>query len=360
MEAKKTHLDQLNMLKAIPPKSAKVKANDTFFRHWHMLQMIPRYPSKIVAKDLRSRLEAENFIVDERTIQRNLKFFKDSGFPIECDDRDKPYGWSWNKDVATFNLPGLSNSDALTFNLVERHLSLILPAFVLEKLQPIFKAASEKLEKLPKNTHLPSWMDKVRVISPSQRLLSPNIDSDIHHTISESLLKDQQIKANYQKPGENTTKEHILHPLALVESGQTIYLVCKSNSHERILNLPLHRFKSAEMLYEPSQRPVGFTIDGYIASGGFGFGGGSDTIHLEAIFTKYACGHLYDTPLSLDQTITLQEDGRLKITATVVNTERLRWWLLNFGERVEVIAPKELRAAMTESANALYAMYNKN
>ena len=69
--------------------------------------------------------------------------------------------------------------------------------------------------------------------------------------------------------------------------------------------------------------------------------------------------HLYGTPLSLDQTISVLDNDHLKLTATVENTEQFRWWLLGFGERVEIIAPAQLRETMTMTANALYEMYNK-
>jgi predicted DNA-binding transcriptional regulator YafY len=68
---------------------------------------------------------------------------------------------------------------------------------------------------------------------------------------------------------------------------------------------------------------------------------------------------LYETPLSQDQTISVLDDNHLKITATVVNTEQLRWWLLGFGERIEIIEPPELRGLMLETANRLHTIYNK-
>lgn len=38
-----------------------------------------------------------------------------------------------------------------------------------------------------------------------------------------------------------------------------------------------------------------------------------------------------------------RKDGRALVRATVADTTQLRWWLLGFGEKVEVLKPKRLR-----------------
>lgn len=326
-------------------------------RQWHILTIMPRFPRTITPGEILSQLVSEGYEVDPRTIQRDLQFLS-TKFPFFSDEREKPYHWCWSKDSPILSLPGLSNSEALTFTLVQQHLKPILPASILEQLNPFFKAASEKLETLSGPIH--SWLDKVRAIPPSQRLLKPIIDADIHLKLSEALLFDKQVKVTYQRSGEDRAREYTIHPLALVERQPTIYLVCTCNSEDGFKNWPLQRFKSAYILEEPCERPDDFNIDQHLESSkGLGFGGNGENIHLEAIFEKFSGNHLYDTPLSLDQTISELDDNHLKITATVSNTEQLRWWLLGFGERIEIIGPPELREMMAKTANEMYQIYSK-
>jgi predicted DNA-binding transcriptional regulator YafY len=329
--------------------------HETLHRQWQMLRLIPRYPYKITAKQLYEKLHAENYVVTKRTIERDLMTLSES-FPIVSDERDKPYGWSWAKDGVVFDLPGLSSTEALTFNLVEQHLKPILPASTLTQLQPYFVTASEKLASMAVHSPAHSWLDKVRVIQPTQTLLPPTIDSEAQRVVSEGLLQDKQLKVAYQKRGDGKTEEYVIHPLGLVERGQMIYLVCTMFSYQDVRILALHRIRYAEMLEESSKRPKGFSLDDYIESGAFGFGGG-ETIRLKAIFKNPAGDHLHETPLSVDQVLSAQDDSYLKLTATVVNTEQLRWWLLGFGEQVEVLAPAHLRKAIVQSAQALAEIY---
>ncbi len=74
------------------------RLSDTLVRQWRMLQMIPRAPRKIDAATLEARLREHGLAIDRRSIQRDLQKLS-SVFPLVCDDRHKPYGWSWTRDA---------------------------------------------------------------------------------------------------------------------------------------------------------------------------------------------------------------------------------------------------------------------
>jgi predicted DNA-binding transcriptional regulator YafY len=67
---------------------------------------------------------------------------------------------------------------------------------------------------------------------------------------------------------------------------------------------------------------------------------------------------MQETPLSDDQKIVTKHDGHKQVTATVKNSLQLRWWLLGFGEYVEVIKPKFLRDEFIEISQSLGKMYS--
>jgi predicted DNA-binding transcriptional regulator YafY len=120
----------------------------------------------------------------------------------------------------------------------------------------------------------------------------------------------------------------------------------------------LHRVHHAEVLEAPAIVPEGFDLDRYIQEGEFAYPVG-EPIHLEAVFSRGAHLHLHDTPLSADQVITELDDERVLLRATVENTAELRWWLLGFGELVEVRAPADLREEFRTRAMAMAAIYQQ-
>jgi len=122
--------------------------------------------------------------------------------------------------------------------------------------------------------------------------------------------------------------------------------------------LTLHRMLEAQVLDKPASAPVGFNLDRYIASGELDFAVGG-TITLKAMFSASAAFHLAERPLSDDQTIAEQKYGHMLVTATVQDTSELRWWLLGFGDQVEVLAPAELRDEFTQVARSILSQYDK-
>jgi predicted DNA-binding transcriptional regulator YafY len=326
-----------------------MNSHDTILRQWGTLRLIPRYPRKVTAREITKALAGQDFAVTKRTVERDLQALSEV-FPLVCDEREKPYGWSWQKDAPSFDLPGLTATEALAMKLVEQYLGALLPASITEQLKPHFKTAESTLAKSPMHGRISAWTNKIRVVPPAQPLLPPKIKAEIQRAVYEALLQDRQIEAVYQKRGDPKPVKYTLQPLAIVQRAAVTYLASTIFNYLDVRLFAVHRFQSVIVLDAPVKRPEGFNLDEYIASGAFGFGRGKK-IKLEALFTREAAEHLYETPLSADQVLRPQTTDHTKLVATVADTPQLAWWLLGFGEAVEVLGPAKLRA--TVAANAL-------
>ena len=201
------------------------------------------------------------------------------------------------------------------------------------------------------------WLDKVRSIQPQQPLLPPRMDEECQRIVYLALMQDRQLKLHYRKrDADAPTVYASVHPLAVVQRGGMVYLVCMFSSYDDVRTLALHRVHAAEALYEPARKKAGFNIDTYIASGQFGVITG-EPVNLRATFTRAAGEHLFETPLSDDQVLTNGADSRLHLSATVPNTRALVWWLLGFGDGVVVHEPSSLRDELAGIATRMAAAY---
>ncbi len=116
-----------------------------------------------------------------------------------------------------------------------------------------------------------------------------------------------------------------------------LYLVCTFSGYQDVRQLLLHRMQQAEVANEPCAVPDGFDLDGYIRDQGFDLARGRPDIHLRFRFRCVPANALYETPLSADQVITPLADKQwVEVSASVADTDQLRWWLLGFGNQVEV------------------------
>ncbi|HBF52233.1 MAG TPA: WYL domain-containing protein [Massilia sp.] len=328
----------------------------SLLRQWHMLRMVPRAPAKISASELYARLCASDFTVAKRTIERDLQELS-AVFPIVVDKRDRPYGWSWLREASSFDLPGLTVPEALTLALVEQHLRLHLPPATVDALRPHFQSAARTLSTVEDSAPSRAWLNKVRSVAPHQPLLSPRMDAECQRLVYLALMQDRQLKLHYHKrDADLPTVYAAVHPLAVVQRGGLVYLVCMFSDYDDVRTLALHRVRQAEVLYEPCRRKLDFDIDAYIASGQFGVIAGAP-IGLRAVFQRAAGEHLYETPISADQVLTAGTDGCLHLSATVPNTRELVWWLLGFGDGVVVNEPAGLRQEIAGIAARVASAY---
>ncbi len=320
-----------------------------------MLGMVPRHPRKIDTASLRGRLAGEGFEASQRTIQRDLKSLS-TCFPLVWDDRNKPYGWSWAKNAKVLDIPGMSPSVALAFNLAQTHLEPILPASTLNYLAPHFKRATEILRSVKKG-NLGIWPDKVRILPRGVNLLPAEINAAVQENVNEALLNNKRFEAEYLPRDSGEVAKYEVNPLGLVYRHGVTYLVCTLWDYQDIKQLALHRMQKAHALMTKAKAPKGFDLDAYIQAGSFGYPVSDKTIRIKALFHEETAKHLVETPLSIEQKLKAQPDGRVLLEAEVPDTEDLRWWLLGFGEYVEVVAPKSLRQEFSQIAKSLSRIY---
>lgn len=327
------------------------KTRHTLARQWELLKRLPsRGPGK-TASDLACELKDAGFDVSKRQVERDLGELMDA-FDLHCNNGSIPYGWRWLPG-ASADLPGLTLTEALSLRLLEDTVRPMLPASMLQGMESRFRQAEKKLDSLAEANPTAKWLNKVRSVPPTQPLLAPEIDPDVLSTVQECLLADEQIEVDYL--GMDVAEPHRLrlNPLGLVNRGPVTYLVATAWQYSDVRLYVLHRLSGAKRTYEVSTKPDDFTLDAYIASGALQFGNGRN-LSLKARIDEHLARILAETPLSDDQRI---KDDIL--TATVLDTWQLQWWILSQGNAIEILAPKLLRSRIKDSLTATLARYEQ-
>ncbi|MDX8411888.1 MAG: WYL domain-containing protein [Mariprofundaceae bacterium] len=328
---------------------------DTIYRQWLMLRMVPREPLKIDTQTLKCRLSSEGYEVTQRTIQRDLQALS-LGFPLICDEDAKPFRWCWPRDARLMDVPALSPDQALVFHFVHRYMDQALPGRVLDDLKPYFNCAEHVLDDAP-GKGVPEWRKRLRVLPRGPRLKSPDVSDEIRHAVQEALMFGRKLQVEYSPRWQEPTRQYEINPLGLVLKDGVLYLVCSIRDYPDIRLLVLHRMLKAQTLDKPASTPDGFDLDDHIASGELAFREGQ-MIQLKLRVSPGVAYHLIERPLADDQTITNAENDWKLIEATVLDTSELRWWLLGFGDQIEVIAPGPLREMFQQIASSMHSRYS--
>ena len=298
-----------------------------------MLELLRRIPRgrKVTTGELHQQLKGAGFERDLRTIQRQLEILCDH-FDIERDERSKPYGYRWLERAQGLALPQLTPQESLLLQLAEEHLKHLLPARLMRSMEGFFTQARRNLGDGP-NTRLErEWPCKVRVVATSQPLLAPAIASGVLEAVSEALYANHWLDLDYRNAARQRRQARVM-PLGLAQQGPRLYLVCRFEGFDNERSLALHRIGKAEVSTLAFERPRGFDLQKYDADGRFGFGEGR-RIRLQFCIEHDAGFHLRETPLSKDQQIREVDDRWMEVTATVVDSAMLEWWLRGFGEAV--------------------------
>ena len=204
------------------------------------------------------------------------------------------------------------------------------------------------------------WLSKIRVIAAQQPQLAPVIQDNIKNTISQALIENQVIKAQYND------YHFLLSPLALVMRGQVLYLaVIDCKEPDKVKHFALHRFNDAEIAYgEPFYNPANFSIDKLLEEGWGHFQHQHDEkmICLECWCDVDLKKHLAEMRLADNQWIDFANpvNGRYWLNVKLPYTWQLKQWLLSQGSRIEVVNPVWLRAELTEEIAETLKNYQYN
>lgn len=304
----------------------------------HALSMLS--PARTVSTtEIHQRLLALGFSRVPRSTQRLMEQLC-AEFQVERDTRTKPYGYRLKANAASLGRPRLDDSEALVLLLARQHLEPLLPANVMQAVDPLFDEARRKLDPYHGTRQLRTWPRKVAVVSQLQPLMPPRLEAGVLDQVTEALNADHWLVIDYRNFAGEMRESRRVMPLALVQQGVRLLLVCQFEGYEDRRHLALHRIHRAASSGLPFERPE-FDLEAYIRDGRFGFGNG-ERIVLRLELDKAIAELLAETPVSADQHIQRRVDGTIELSATVVRSDQLRWWIRTYGNAVRVLAPAGL------------------
>jgi predicted DNA-binding transcriptional regulator YafY len=316
---------------------------ETLHLSLQLLRRIPRR-GKISAADLHKQVLADGFDRNIRTIQRQLDELS-KHFDIERDESSKPYGYRWNDVAQTLSVPGLTEQESLLLSLAEKNLRNQLPAKLMQSMSGFFEQARRNLtvSASPDNPSLAAqWLRKVRVVNTSVQMIAPKVLPEVFEQVSVALYHNYWLDINYINAHGKKTQAKVM-PLGLAQQGQRLFMPCRFDGYDDVRNLALHRIGKAKCTGLHFEPPADFDLKIYDDEGHFGFGAGK-RIEVRLWLAKELAFLLEESPLSEDQRITQTPNAGkgFELTATVVDSALLVWWIRSQGKSVRVLGPQQL------------------
>ena len=327
----------------------------SFIRKLELAKLVPQAPNSATVERLHRQLSRDRgFDVSLRTVQRDLQALAEV-FDLTCSD--VPPRWSRARTAGDDALPVHDTYTALTFCLVEDYLHRILPVNVTQSLAPVFSKARNLLNTVDEDFDAKRWYQSVRVLPRALELTPPVIDEAVFRAVCEALWHRDELDITYQARVDGEPKSMNAHPHGLVVRDGVIYLLATLKTYADIRHMAVHRICEAEPTGRRAIIQTGFNLATYIEEGHFSYLEGQ-AMDLVLRFDGYVGQHLLEAPLNDTQRANLLDDGRIEILATIKDSQQLRWWVLGFGDAVEVVDPPEFRAWVREQVMAMAERYS--
>ncbi len=332
------------------------KSTDTTERYLQLLDLIPRWPQTRSTTELVRALRDHGYEVDRRTVQRDLNELSRL-YPFTEHTQGRSKHWFWPERASRREIPRMDPPTAITLLLVRDYLQSLLPTAILDRLQGYFRNANEVL----RNTRFKHWTKTVQLIPRGPELIAPAVDPQVRQIVYQALLDGVCLSVDYDSRSAQQTQRFMVHPLGLVVRHGILYLVGTVWNYTDPRHLALHRMSSPELHEQPARRLKGFSLEQHVHEQfAFAYPTGDKPLKLCALFEPGTAFHLGEARLSEDQQLETQDDGRIRLTATVPDTLELRWWLSGFGAEVEVLKPVSLRKAFRRDAERMAERYQNS
>lgn len=310
------------------------------------LEIFKRIPVNrdITCKEILDSLAMAGIEVPLLKLQRALKSIVESDrFGIERNDRSKPFGYRRSRATG-FTVYDPTPQESLMFRLVEERLANELPSAILKGLKPLFDKSREVLNEKSRSSKEYEWLKKVAVVPNTLKFLPPAIKPRIFNEVSEALYDEKWLEVKYHNAaGETKTKT--VNPLAIVQQGNRIYLICQFETFSNYRHIALHRIENAKETDRPASRPADFSLQHYLTHTEFNYTG--DTVrwvHLTfQTRNPQTVAQLEESKFTNDQTIREVRKGVWKVDVPrIVDSILLDGWLKTWGEEAQISLVKKI------------------
>lgn len=291
--------------------------------------------------------------VSRRTIFRDLNMLEMARIPYYYDQQRGGYGINQHFFLPPINL---TLSEALAILMLTGRLGSSSPL----PLQSQCSRAAMKLQSaLPRSVrdHVGSVVDR---LSFSLGAVSRHEGLDtMFEDVASAVVRHSVCRIVYISFYEHKQLCLNIHPLRIVFLGRAWYVIAYSTKHREIRTFKLSRIRKLTVTERTFPPPKNVELEEYLGSAwGMIPEGKLYDIHLH--FDAKVAGNVAEVHWHASQRVEWNDDGSVEFFVTVDGIGEITWWILGYGDRVEVISPKPLRKRIADVASTVVKKYRRS
>jgi proteasome accessory factor B len=186
------------------------------------------------------------------------------------------------------------------------------------------------------------------------------IDPDVWAAVLTALQRDQRLKLQYRKGGNDPAVERLYDPFGLIVRGRDWFLHGFCHLHGKRSNLYLPYVKAAMAVDEYFDLPKDFSLREYTKAGFHGLQSNEREMHKVVLrFIPEMASVMEMHRFAHDQTVKRDSRGHAVVTFRASALFQVEREVLSWGGKVEVIGPPALRDRMRQVIGDLRKTYGK-
>ena len=322
---------------------------DQIGRQWSIIQTLISSRMGKTAAELAEELEC-----NPRTIYRDLEALQVAGFPIYTDRMEGRNLWSL-LDTVRHEIP-------IPFSLTE-----LMALYFSRDMLKVFKDTVfyDSLESL---------FQKIKTtIPPESKKYLKNVEQILHvglkpykeyskfkeiiNRVNEATQKKKSIDIVYYTMSRKKESKRKVDPYRIWFFNGTFYLIGKCHLRGEVRIFALDRIKILHLTKDSFVIPEDFNLDDFMRPS-FGVFQG-EPIKVKIWFHTDVAGYIKEKIWHESQEIHPQDDGSIIFEAEVAGTDEIKFWIMSWGSKAEVLEPESLRDEIREEAEVILERYKK-
>jgi len=292
-----------------------------------------------------SKLAAE-LEVSTKSIHRDLEFMRDRlNLPLEYDG--SRHGFSYTQKVDAFPTMQITEGELFALVVAEKALQQYRGT-TFEK--PLLSAIKKMEQALPDTISL-NLADIDQAISFRMRA-EPIVDLKTFDVLAKAVAQRQQLELRYRKAGAKTAESRIVDPYHLANINGEWFLFAFDHGRKDIRTFVPARILSATVTGGTFERPQKFSLEERLRDS-FGVHSGEGEYDVIIRFNPRAADYVREKKWHESQQLKELKDGGVELRLKLSSLMEIERWILSWGGDAVVVKPKELVAAVRESAKKL-------
>lgn len=316
----------------------------------YILEILKRYSDadhRLTQQDIIRYMEKDyGAVCDRKTISRNIGDLMEAGYEIEHDRQG-------------YYFDGRAFEDS--------ELRLLIDSVMASRYIPK-KHADDLVSRLIEQScvHFKKRVRHIYSLDNMERAERNELFWNLE-CIGEAIEENKKIAFYYNKYGEDkklhrtTERKHVVNPYYITIANGRYYLVGNNDKYRDITHFRMERISDVEIL-EDIRRPKEEITD-------FKDGQGLSKHMLEHVYMfsgpsvrvilKVSADGINDCIDWLGRDVGIRKEDDFFIVDTVTNKQAIKYWAVQFGEKVEVMSPPDLREDIRCMVEAMYEKYRR-